>query len=110
MIYFEPLLIEHGDFNMPELDRLNKKYGNKNITFEPRQKIFVEVSHIRLHHAYSIFTSYRRLKRKIDLLIDIVLTEGLQPISEGDVQKLIIQDPYLHGPTIESFTEGLVED
>jgi hypothetical protein len=110
MLYFEPKFDSSDDLDTEYLDSLNRKYKDKNLITIPRQKIIVEVSHIRLYRIFNLLTRFSHLKKKLDQLVEIAEKEGLKPICEKDVNHLISQDPYLHGPSIESFTDGIEEE
>jgi hypothetical protein len=110
MLYFEPVLTPSNELDIVFLNGLNHKYKDKNLITSPRQKIIVEASHIRLHRTYNLLTRFRHLKKRLDQLVEIAEKEGLKSIKESDVDELMKSDPYLHGPTIESFSDGFMED
>lgn len=109
VLFYTPPKSDYYDFDRDALNELNKKYKNSWWMPKPFEVNF-EADYLILHTPFHLFTSFKKIKSRIHLALKIATDEKLVPISEQEVAKLIAQNSYWYGPTIETFQDAYKTD
>ncbi len=102
---FVPFEIRKNKFDVEKIIQLNKKYKN-NWRQAKIYEINFGLSFIEFHYPFGVFTSFQNIKTSIDEVLRIAREENLIPISEKELNKLIKDNAFAHGPAIETFQEA----
>lgn len=102
MLYFVPILKTNNSIDIFLLDKLNEKYRDKGI-FASKSELKIEASYLQISRAYTIFTNSKDITKQIENAIKIANSENLKPPDEKEVNKLIAEDDFSHGPDIETY-------
>ena len=105
VLFYTPPKSDYDDFDRDALNELNKKYKNGWWMPKPYEMNF-EADYLILHTPFHLFTSFKKIKSRIHISLKIAANEKLLPINEQDVAKLISQNPYWYGPSIETFQDA----
>lgn len=104
MLYFKPIVIFDGSLDVPFYDRINGKFK---AFF--RRRIFAETHEWKIEASYvrcdCAGMSYKKFEKGLNRCLEIAQEFGLEPISKSEVDALISENRYWHGPDIETFQD-----
>jgi hypothetical protein len=105
LVYFEPPHNSQGQLDERRLTRIHDELRPGLFSSRTTRKTMA-ASHLVYHTPFNLFTTRRRIQRRLDSALDTVLSNKLAPITEARVHELVKSDPWLHGPDIEYFQQA----
>ena len=107
MLYYKPERKANNEVNIERLNSLNKKYKRWEFS-DPTDahQVLFEEAYIQIQTRFTLFTTFNKLKYRIHQALEYAHEEKLLPISEKEVDKLIAESVYKHGPSIDTFWQS----
>ena len=105
MIYFHPMRRPDGKRNMALFRRIEADLLNEWSWFH-WEFLTCHAIHMHQRTRFGLFTNRKRIKKRLDRVVEKIKFYGLKPLSEADVDLWVREASDLHAPDMEEFREN----